>query len=163
MTLWVTDASPLIFLAKLGRLDVLHRSAERLYLPCAVLNEIRAKPDEATRDIEIAVCSWLSVHEVANRPAVELLLANLDLGEAEVIVLAKELNADWVLLDDLDARRFARRAGLRPIGTLGLLLAARLRGEIPSLRAEVDGLRRAGFRVSAALVEAALKEAGEAI
>jgi predicted nucleic acid-binding protein len=67
-----------------------------------------------------------------------------------------------VVLDDFDARRFAWRVGLKPVGTLGLLLAARLRSEIPSLRAEVRQLQAAGFYVSEQLVAAALKDAGEA-
>jgi predicted nucleic acid-binding protein len=53
---------------------------------------------------------------------------------------------------------------LRPravVGTLGLLLSARLRGEIPSLHAEIDRLRAAGFRMSEHLVTAALEASGE--
>jgi len=62
---------------------------------------------------------------------------------------------------DLDARRLAHRVGLAPVGTLGLLLAAKLRGEIRSLRAEMDCLRHAGFRVSPTLSKAILEQAGE--
>jgi len=58
-------------------------------------------------------------------------------------------------------RRLADRLGLRLVGTLGLLLAAKLRGEIPSLRAEIDRLRSGGFRASPALVEEILRPAGE--
>lgn len=65
-------------------------------------------------------------------------------------------------MDDLDGRRFARRLGVIAVGTLGLLLAARLRGDLPSLRAEIERLRAGGFRVSSALVEAVLRTAGEA-
>jgi hypothetical protein len=58
-------------------------------------------------------------------------------------------------------RRFADRLGLRSVGTLGLLLAARLRGEIPFLRDEIARLRHGGFRAAPALVAAILREAGE--
>ncbi|MEJ5310364.1 MAG: DUF3368 domain-containing protein [Anaerolineae bacterium] len=98
---------------------------------------------------------------MTNTEAVELLLADLDWGEAEAIVLAKTFKADYVLLDDLDARRFARRAGLKPVGTLGILLAARLRGEIPLIRLEIDRLQALGFRASTELIKAVLQEAGE--
>ena len=161
MTTWVVDTSPLIFLAKLGHLGFLRRGADTVCVPRAVLDEIHAKPDEATQAIERAGRTWLSVHVVGNRGAVEMLLADLDLGEAETIVLAKEINADRVVMDDLDARRFARRVGLDLIGTMGLLLAARLRGEIPSVREEVERLQALGFRVAPPLVEAILREAGE--
>jgi predicted nucleic acid-binding protein len=161
VTTWVVDTSPLIFLAKLGHLDLLDKGADTVYVPRIVLDEVRAGRDEATQAIEQASLSWLSVRRVRNRGAVEILRADLDLGEAEVIVLAKEVGADKVVMDDLDARRFARRVGLDVIGTMGLLLAARLRGEIPSVRSEIERLEALGFRVAPPLVEAVLKEAGE--
>jgi uncharacterized protein len=88
-------------------------------------------------------------------------MADLDAGESEVIALAMEAKAERVVLDDLDARRFAHRVGAAPVGTLGLLLASKLRGDLPSLRSEIDRLQRAGFRVSPALSQALLREAGE--
>jgi predicted nucleic acid-binding protein len=161
VTVWVVDTSSLIFLAKLGHLDLLRRRADKVCIPQAVLDEVRAKPDEATRAIEEAGQSWLSVREVSDRRTVEILLAVLDLGEAEVIALAKELDADRVVMDDLDARRFARRAGFALVGTLGMLLAARLNGEIPSVGDEIARLRALGFRATPSLVEAIMREAGE--
>ena len=130
-------------------------------LPRAVLDEVRAGRDEAAQAIEQASLSWLLVRQVGNRDAVEFLQADLNLGEAEVIVLARETNADRILMDDLDARRFARRLGFDLIGTMGLLLAARQRGEISSVRNEIGRLAALGFRVAPSLVEAILKEAGE--
>lgn len=161
MTIWVVDTSPLIFLAKLGHLDLLSEGAGTVYVPRSVLDEVRVGQDQATQAIEQASLSWLSVRQVKNRGAVEILQADLDLGEAEVIALAREAGADKVVMDDLDARRFARRVGLDVIGTMGLLLAARLRGEIPSIRSEIKRLEALGFRVAPSLVEAILKEAAE--
>lgn len=66
-----------------------------------------------------------------------------------------------VVLDDLDARRVARRLGLEPIGTVGLLLAAKKRGIILSLKAELDRLQKMAFWISAQLRAEVLKEAGE--
>jgi uncharacterized protein len=57
--------------------------------------------------------------------------------------------------------RLADRLGLKLVGTLGLLLTSKLRGEIPSLRAEIDRLRRGGFRASPALVKEILRSADE--
>ena len=161
MTTWVVDTSPLIFLPKLGRLNLLQAGADTVCVPRAVMDEIRAKPDEATQLIERASQSWLTVREVHNRQAVEILLADLGLGEAEVIVLAKEIDADRVVMDDLDARRFARRVDLNLVGAMGLLLAARLRGEIPSLREDMEQLQAFGFHVAPSLADALLREAGE--
>lgn len=161
MRRWVADTSPLLFLAKLNRLDLLRHAAEEILAPPAVFEEIQRVSDEATKRLEAARLDWLQVHPVADLALIDVLQADLDLGESEVIALAQELKADRVVLDDLDARRMARRIGLLPIGTLGLLLAARLRGEIPSLRSEIERLERQGFRVQKALVEEVLREAGE--
>jgi predicted nucleic acid-binding protein len=155
------DASPLIFLAKLDHLDLLRRGADVVYVPRAVRAEVRAKPDTATQAIERACQAWLSVRQVSDRQAVEIVQADLDLGEAEVIALAREIGADRVVMDDLDARRFARRLGLEMVGTVGLLLAARLRGELPSLQQEIERLETLGFRVAPSLAEAVLRVAGE--
>lgn len=161
MKRWVVDTSPLIFLAKLDRLDLLKRSADQVVAPTAVLREVGEYPDAANERIEQARQSWLSIREVEDRRVVEVLMADLDAGESEAIALALETKAERVVLDDLDARRFAHRVGLSPVGTLGLLLAAKLRGELPSLQAEIERLRQAGFRLSPALSQALLREAGE--
>jgi predicted nucleic acid-binding protein len=161
VTIWVVDTGPLIFLTKLGCLEFLRHEADTVYVPRAVLTEVQAKPDETAAEIEEATRSWLVVQEVGDRRTVEILMAALDLGEAEVIVLAKEVDADRVVMDDLDARRFARRAGFDLVGTFGLLLAAGLRGDISSLKEKIDQLWAFGFYAAPDLVEAILKEAGE--
>jgi predicted nucleic acid-binding protein len=162
MTRWVVDIGPLIFLAKLDRLDLLHDGADEILTPPAVLEEVLTRADHASQKIGEAVSSWLTVRQIEDRSALEVLLADLGPGESEAIALSREAKADRVIMDDLDGRRFARRLGVVPIGTLGLLLAARLRGEVSSLRAEIERLRAGGFRMSQTLIEAALREAGEA-
>jgi predicted nucleic acid-binding protein len=158
---WAVDTGPLIFLSKLGHLDLLKDAASTICVAEAVIDEIQAKPDEAARAINLACQFWLSVRQVTNRQAVEILLADLGRGESETIVLAKEIEAERVVMDDLDARRFAHRVGLKSIGTLGLLLAARLDGRIASLRREIENLADAGFHATPELVDRVLTEAGE--
>lgn len=161
MSLWVADTSPLIFLAKLDRLDLLQRGAKEILVPPAVVAEVQEYRDEAHWRIEEALDKWLTVTPVRDRGVVEVLLADLDPGEAETIALALEIRAERVVMDDLDGRRFARRVELNAIGTLGLLLAACLRGELPSLRAEIERLEEGGFRIGESLRQAVLEAAGE--
>jgi|SRR6185295_5279585 len=158
---WVVDTSPLIFLSKLGRLDLLRRSSAEILIPEAVLREIREEPDESTNQVQEAVESWLQVRPVEDRKIIQVLRADLDLGEAEVIALALQAQAERVVMDDLDGRRRAHHLGLDLVGTLGLLLAARKRGELSRLREEIERLQQHGFRVSQALLQAVLQEAGE--
>ena len=156
---WVLDTSPLLFLAKIDRLQVLRAAADELLVSPAVWEEIQARDDDATELVRGAIDEgWLEL-SAPDRPTE--LVFQLGTGESEAIGLARERGADRVVMDDLRARRIARQVGLLPIGTLGVLLAARLRGEIPSLREEVEKLQTAGFRVSPALVEAVLQSAGE--
>lgn len=44
------------------------------------------------------------------------------MGEAQVILLALQESADWVLIDNAHARKAARVVGLPLKGTIGLLL-----------------------------------------
>ena len=83
------------------------------------------------------------------------------LQEAEAIVLSMELQAERLLIDDQDARRFAIRSGLTVVGTLGILLVAKQRGVIASLRTEINALASLGFRANPRLVTAVLQSAGE--
>ena len=161
MSLWVIDSSPLIFLAKLNRLDILRKEVEEILIPPAVLEEISGQEDEASRQINEGLRTWMEVQPVRNIRLLAVLKRELGDGESEAIALALETDAARIVLDDLDARRLAHRLGLRVVGTLGLLLAARLRGEIPSLRAEIERLRHGGFRAAPALVAEILRSAGE--
>ena len=82
MRIWVVDTSPLIFLAKLDRLDLLRQGADRIFAPPAVLREIDEYPDAAREKIEGIKESWLSTRAVADRRLVDVLKADLDAGES---------------------------------------------------------------------------------
>ncbi|HEX3528965.1 MAG TPA: DUF3368 domain-containing protein [Thermoanaerobaculia bacterium] len=161
MRIWISDTSPLLFLAKLDRLDLLRQAVGEIMAPEAVFREIKQRHDPASQQIEDARQSWLKARAVTDAALVEVLQADLDEGEAEVIALAFELGADRVLMDDLDGRRLARRIGLTPVGTLGVLLGARQAGKISSLRAEIEKLLNTGFRAHEDLIAGVLREAGE--
>ena len=161
MSIWVVNTSPLVFLGNLGRLELLRHEGREVYIPRAVAEEIAEKPDAASQAVQAACATWMQVGNVTDQTAVTLVQAALHKGEAEAIVLATELHAERLVLDDQDARRFAARCGLKIIGTLGILLAAKQRGAIVSLREEIDALIALGFRVNPQLVTAVLQSAGE--
>jgi predicted nucleic acid-binding protein len=103
----------------------------------------------------------MKVLNITDQTDMTLVQAALHKGEAEAIVLAAELHAERLVLDDQDARRFADRCGLKVIGTLGILLGAKQRRGIISLRAEINTLVALGFRVNPQLVTAVLQRARE--
>ncbi len=125
MICWVVNTSPLIYLAKLNRLELLRRSADRILAPPTVLTELAAKPDTSTSRIDVAHDTWLRCEPPRNRKVVEVLQLELDAGEAEAIALASECSADRLVIDDLAGRRCARQLGVPLVGTLGLPARAR--------------------------------------
>jgi uncharacterized protein len=156
----VTNASPLVFLARLGRLELLGLGAEEVLVPSDVIAEVRAKPDAAAAQLEAHLGDWLRECPAAS-PELLQLLPDLGKGEREVVAQALHEGIVSVAMDDLDARRLARRLGLEPVGTVGLLLASKKMDLLPSLGAELQRLKDMGFRISEALFEQAMSEAGE--
>ena len=118
---------------------------------------------EAKSSIELALqAGWLRSRAVGNQRLAGALANDLDKGEAEAIALATEIQADVILIDEKDGRSFARQAGLPVRGVLGILMRAKAKAEIDSLKAEIGALRiRAGFFVAPALEAEVLRSVGE--
>lgn len=96
-----------------------------------------------------------------NQLAVQLLLNDIDRGEAEAIVLAFEKNVPDILIDDAKGRRVAQLNGLHPIGKIGVLLQAKRTGHIPTIKPLLDTLIANRIRISERLYREALALAGE--
>jgi hypothetical protein len=165
MTFWERKGflSVLIGLSSIGKL-LLRREKfpEGVLVPEAVWREVVHEGGERLGAREVATADWITVQKVNAEGTVRLLRAELDEGEAEAIALAHEVGADVVLLDERDARRAARRMGLKVLGTVGILLWAKQTGKLLSLREQLEALQSRGkFRLSQRLYERALREAGE--
>jgi predicted nucleic acid-binding protein len=76
-------------------------------------------------------------------------------------VLARELGADWVLMDEKKGRRKLTQMGLKKIGTAGILLKAKQVGLLPAVRPELEQLRQRGFSISQSVIDAVLRQANE--
>jgi len=149
----VVDASPLVILARAGHLDLLQAISERVIVPAAVANEVMAHSDEAARAIRSF--PWL---EPMPATPVSATIAAWDLGpgESSVLAWASTHPGSRAVIDDRAARTCAKVLNLPLIGTLGLALRAKARGEIPSARPLVEDLRHAGLYLSDALTAEAL-------
>ncbi|MCL2048322.1 MAG: DUF3368 domain-containing protein [Defluviitaleaceae bacterium] len=140
----VINASPLIQLAKLGRLKLLNDFFGSVFIPRAVIGEIN--------DLDITELAY-EPFDVTNRNAINTLLHPLHIGEAEVIIGAVEHSADFAVLDDLAARNKARLLGLDVIGTLGILQRAKKQGMIYDLERDIIYLRNSGMYISDSLIK----------
>jgi uncharacterized protein len=158
----VSNTSPLTNLAAIGQFDLLHQLYGNVSIPEAVWYELNAGGLIWPGRDAVASAEWIQRQVVQNRTAVTALMDDLDTGEAEAIVLALELGADLVLLDESDGRHHAQRLGLRITGVIGTLQAAKHKGLIHDLRPHLDALRAvAGFYISEPLCEFVLHSAGE--
>lgn len=136
----VANATPLIALSILGRLDILHQLFDEVLVPTAVYEEVVAQGDERIGAAAVANADWLNVVSPIAAATIEPLLLGLDMGEMQVLLLAREVHPDWVLIDEKLGRRVARAMGLPLKGTLGILLAAVWVGQLPQDQA-LDGLQ----------------------
>lgn len=89
--------------------------------------------------------------------------AKLHAGEVEVMILAREMNADLLIIDDKAAKKTAKYLGFTVTGTLGVLLKAKRLGLVREVRPLLQAIRTSGFYVSETVGNMVLAAAGEAI
>ena len=158
----VSNASPVINLVVVDQLNLLQKLYGKVVIPQAVYDEIVIEGAGQAGAEEVEKSDWIEVRQVANRPMVKSLAADLDLGEAEAVVLAVELNAELLLIDERKGRAVANRVGVNNIGLLGVLVKAKHDGLIPAVGPVMDSLMtKAGFWVSKELYDHILQVTGE--
>ena len=159
----VSNTSLLINLSRIGRLDLLSRLYGEILIPVAVWQETVVDGVGQAGADEIRAADWIKVQEVSNTAMVQALRQELDAGEAEVIALALESKADLLLMDERLGRETAHYLGLRVIGLIGVLIAAKSQGLIGELKPNLDALRNvAGFYIDNDLYLRVLKDQSEA-
>lgn len=156
----VSDASALINLARIGELNLLHRLYSELLIPHAVWQEVVVEGAGQPGAKEARTSSWIETRDVSNEHLVRALRQDWDAGEAEAIAL--EVGADLLLMDERLARETAQHLGVRYVGLIGVLSAAKRKGLIGAIKPHLDRLRdEAGFRVSDALYARVLQDEEE--
>jgi len=148
----VSNASPLIVLAKEDLLRILPALFPQVLVPQAVVDEIGAGPADDPMRLTLASCAWLVAVRL-EPPLSPLITWRAGRGEAEVIEYAR-LNGNLpVLLDDRAALRFAKALGLTVHGCVGLVGTAVKTGILESFPRGVAQLRAAGLYISGEVVE----------
>ncbi len=157
----VSNSTPLISLATIDRLYLLEKMFGKVYIPQGVYKEVVVEGAGKAGAKEVSQANWIEIIEVHDRLSIKLLSDELDKGESETIVLANELGADWVLMDERLARRKLEALGVNTIGTLGILLKAKDATLIDIVRPDIDRLVTRGFRVSRRVYQRVLQIASE--
>ncbi|TRZ52820.1 DUF3368 domain-containing protein [bacterium] len=155
------NAGPLIALAEIGRFDLLKSLYGQIHIPPAVRDEVVVSQEGRPGAKEVSHAGWIRVESVRDTTAIQILRERLDRGESEAIVLAIELGADLLLIDEARGRRIAEARGLNKTGTLGTLIMAKKRGLISNITPFLDELLARGFRLHKDLYQAVRALVGE--
>jgi predicted nucleic acid-binding protein len=151
----VADTSPINYLVLLGHAELLPRLYTRVVLPQAVIEELLdEEAPAAVRSWAADLPAWCGVGRPTGVSGIGA-LGHLGAGEQEAILLAQELRADLLLIDEEDGRRAAQARGLTVTGTLGVLERAAER-DLIDLPDALARLLTTSFRVRNELIQAAL-------
>ncbi|MDV3000906.1 MAG: hypothetical protein N5P05_002512 [Chroococcopsis gigantea SAG 12.99] len=154
----VSDTSPINNLATINHLHLIHQLYGTLLIPGAVYQELTDPDFPVAGAIEVQTSDWIQTRTVSDRTLVEALSNELDIGEAEAIALAVEIQADQVLIDERRGRLVAARLNLRYTGILGILVEAKSKGLIAEVKPLLDALiYEAGFWVAEPLRNSVLR------
>lgn len=154
----VVNTTPLISLACVGRIDLLKHLFGGIILTDAVYREIKAKPSYAYVEVDQP---WIELRSIQGQIYKQFLLGQLDAGEAETIILAQEIQADFVVIDENRGYRLAQQVGLPVVRTLSLLLRAKEKGFIAQIKPILEEMVIRGRWYSPAVCKAMLTQAGE--
>lgn len=157
----VSDSSVITGLLAINKLHLLQNLFHNVLLTPTVYSEISTLK-KYNYPIEDINTSWINVKGIKDHKKLQSLKLELDLGEAESIVLALEEKADFLLVDEKKGRDIAKKEGLNIVGLLGILVLAKNVGLIPLLRPEIEALTsKIEFRLHKKLILAALDAVGE--
>ena len=156
---WVVNASPLIILSRINRLDFLENLASAALIPAAVIAEVGAglhrDPSAATAQ------QWAKKRILPNLTLPTTIAAwGLGAGESQVVVHCLG-NARIAVLDDQAGRACARAHGIPVVGALGVILLARQQGLIKQAHPWIMQAQAAGLFLSPGLVTKVLASIGE--
>jgi predicted nucleic acid-binding protein len=152
----VADTSPINYLILIEEIDILTKLYGRVVIPRAVRDELlRPSAPEMVRAWSGQLPTWLEVHTPVNAP--DALLVKLDPGERDAILLAGELRADQLIVDDRQGRHEAEKRGIPVMGTLGVLREAATIGLL-DLRIAVKRLQGTSFYLAPEVLTRLLKD-----
>lgn len=152
----ISDTTPLISLLKINHLGLLEKLYGSVIVPEAVFEELTANDSYTDEASVISKSKFIESRKISNHQALQILrtLTGLDLGESEAIILAQELRADVLLMDERKGRKVARQLGIPLSGVLGVLVDSLNAGLLSAyeVNESLDNLQEAGRRISGQLI-----------
>lgn len=158
----VSDTSPVSGLFRIERLELLRQLCSHIVIPNAVRAELLELEKREIDLVQIKNVPWIEVRSITSHVELEKFLRVVDRGEAEAIVLAKELKSTVLLIDETIGRSVAQDEGLNVVGLLGVLLLAKRKRLIKAVKPVLDELIDiASFRMTPELYNRILTMADE--
>jgi predicted nucleic acid-binding protein len=160
----VSDTSVITNLAAINCLEILSSLYGKVIIPEAVYSELTNNDIPVPGGREVQQAEWIEVKSVGDRQLVNRIEGEekLDLGESEAIVIALEIKADLLLIDERRGREVANRKGLKITGLLGVLIEAKQKNIITRIKPLIDELITTyQFRLSQPLYDKIMTMAGE--
>lgn len=157
----VVNTTPLIALSRVGQLGILKKVYGEVIIPEAVYRELSIKEDSVCKRAVDSSLDWIRVDKIKNQMAKSMYKTQLHDGEVEVMILAKEITADVVIIDDANAKKHAKYLELPVTGTLGVLIKAKKEGYVGELKPILQQMVECGIYISQGLIEWCLKQTGE--
>ncbi|MEM2896225.1 MAG: hypothetical protein QW265_00730 [Candidatus Bathyarchaeia archaeon] len=164
----VSNSTPLIYLAKIGRLNIIRNIFEKIFIPGAVFEEAVTEGKALNMSdafiIERIVGTWIIKERI--KPEIDAEYRFLDTntrlgsGEKEAIKLCKQLNAKYLIVDDKEARRVSKMLNITPIGTCSIIIQAYKQKTMTKNEANttLNQLLKVGFRIELELYHRILHE-----
>ena len=146
----ISDTSSLIALESIMELELLQKMFREIYIT-----------DEIQKEFGSKLPSWIKVKKLHDRTMLQVITLELDLGEASGIALALEMPDSLLIIDEKKGRNYANRLGINMIGILGVLIRAKEKGIIETLKPILNKLNDCDFRMSEKLVNDVLKRVCE--
>lgn len=146
----ISDTSCFIILSNIGELELLNK----------IYGQIITTADIAKEYGEV-LPQWVEIVAVKDKYRQQLLEMQIDKGESSAIALALETPGCIIILDDYKARKIAQQLAITFTGTIGVIVKAKLKGIIPSIKPFLEKIKQTDFHLSIEIELQALKEANE--
>ena len=143
----ISNTSPLLYLYRIGKIELLPQLFDKILTVPAVVAELEIGREKGYAVPQATEYTWLKIVSPNQMPS-EWLASDLGKGELETMALALEHQEKIVLLDDALARRISQMAGLEVWGTLRVLVEAKKRDMITEMSPVVNELIDSGVWIS---------------
>jgi hypothetical protein len=153
----ISNATPLIVLSKINKLYLLNELFGEITVPEEVYKEVIIYGRDKIGVESLKEAQWIKQEKIKDELAVEVLLTELDRGEAEAIILAKENDDSLLLIDNKKPYNKAKLLGIKVQRTLSILISCYHKGLISDFKKIIDEIKAKGFWISEEIYQEVLR------